>query len=83
MCFHVSKYELNSLNFNSTPSHCDCKNSQGGVVFHSDYRLVGESLCFFLVGDKQSPSVLCRADAEAAVLVQVFDVRSKEERLGV
>lgn len=32
---------------------------------------------------KQSPSVLRRAEAEAAVRVQVFDVRSKEERLGV
>ena len=59
------------------------KNSQGGVVFHCDCTRVGESLCFFLVGDQQSPSVLCGADAEAAVLVQVFDVRSKEERLGI
>lgn len=39
--------------------------------------------CFFLVGNKQSPSVLCKADVKAAVQDQVFDVRSKEERLGV
>lgn len=31
----------------------------------------------------QSPSVLCRAEAEAAIRVQVFDVRSEASCLGV
>lgn len=55
----------------------------GGVLGGCDYSHVDEPLCSSLVGGKQSLSVLCGAEAEAAVSVQVFDVRSKEERLGV
>lgn len=54
----------------------------GGVSTEITAMLVNHCGFPWLV-TKQSPSVLCRAEAEAAVRGQVFDVRSKEERLGV
>lgn len=59
---------------------CDCQNYLGGFhCVHKYWCITGTAST---AGDTV-PSVPCRTDAQAAVRVQVFDVRNEESCLGV